>query len=149
MGISNLRKLDVFVTMMYLSPQQRCALEEPTSHTDSHTFTYDPIEAERESERERERERERTVKRIAMRIKLAHESSDGEDCCETKPDNPGILLPPKREKNHERHVNFPPPSPNVQSGSDESTSGFLNLIFSKMQFACGSPNQVVECGERG
>ena len=118
--------------MMYLSPQQRCALDEPTSHTDSHTFTYDPIEANE------------TVKRIAMRIKLAHESSVGKDCCETKPDNHGILLPPKREKNHERHAHFPPPSPNVQSGSDESTSGFLNLVFSKMQFACGSPNQVVE-----
>jgi hypothetical protein len=58
--------------------------------------------------------------------------------------NPGILLPPKREKNIERHVSFPHPSPKVIS--DESTSGFLNRIFSQMQFACGSPNQVVDTG---
>jgi len=115
--------------MMYLSPQQRNDL--------------DPIEADE------------TIKRIAMRIKLANES-------ETKPDkfgcreastlcgidkvadisdestsgflNPGILLPPKREKNTERHVRFPHPSPKVIS--DE---GFLSRMF----FACGSPNQVV------
>ena len=132
---------------MYLSPQQLNDL--------------DPIEANE------------TVKRIATRIKLANESSSySEDCCETKPDkfgcregstlcgidevadisdesssgflNPGILLPLKREKNIERHVSFPHPSPKVIS--DESTSGFLNRIFSQMQFACGSPNQVVDTG---
>ena len=137
---------------MYLSPQQRIALGEPTSHADSHTFRYDPIEANE------------TVKRIAMRIKLAQESSNlpstglGEEYCgkfvlsdDEGTSNPGILLSPKRaighRKNHERRVNFPPQRPKVGTSadiSDETTSGFLNHIFSKMQFACGSTNQVVD-----
>ncbi len=180
---------------MYLNPQQRCALDEPTCHT----FRYDPIEVNE------------TAQRIAMRINSARErlKDCDKDCCETEPhkfgcreaslhsdeddslcgiefvgsddeetskpksasasstshesfgsfeDCHGILLQPKRaighRDNHERRVSFPPPSPKVQqtvraSGasadiSDEISSGFLNRIFSKMQFACGSPYQVVD-----
>ncbi|KAL3785446.1 hypothetical protein ACHAW5_010926 [Stephanodiscus triporus] len=64
-------------------------------------------------------------------------------------DCPGILLTPKRAVGHrdyhERHVSFQPirASGTPADILDESASGFLNRIFSKM-FVCGSTNQVVD-----